>query len=120
MVAHHSEQVSTYKRTIFQQYTATFIDVGCGYLLVIPSSWSTSHSLARLGGADGGGGANRAGGGELAGAWPGAEAGLIGCYGKTCMLQSTSGVVVAIVAVVAVAAMGARRNSTSRGGGARV
>ena len=46
MVAPHSEQVSTYKRTSFQQCTATFLDVRRDYLLVIPYGWSTSHSLA--------------------------------------------------------------------------
>ena len=74
MVAPHSEQVTTYKRTRFQKYTATFLDVGRGYLLVIPYGWSTSHSLAGLGGADDGGGASGAGGGELARAGPGARA----------------------------------------------
>jgi hypothetical protein len=37
---------------------------------VIHYGWSTSHSLAGLGGADGGGGASGAGGGELAAAGP--------------------------------------------------
>ena len=90
MVAPHSEQVTTYKRTTIQKYTATFLDVGRGYLLVIPYGWSTSHSLAGLGGADDGGGANGAGGGELARAGPGAGAGLTRCWSKMCMLQSTT------------------------------
>jgi hypothetical protein len=120
MVAPHSEQVCTYKRTRFQTYTATFLDVGRGYLLLIPYGWSTSYSLVRLGDTNSDGGASDAGGGELAGAGPGARAGLTGCRSKTCRLRSTSRVVVAIVVVVTVAAVGARRRSTSRGGGARV
>ena len=48
----------------------------------------------------------------------GAGAGLTRCWSKTCR-QSTSRVVVSIVVVVTVA-VGARRRSTSRGGGARV
>ena len=58
--------LSTYKCTRFQKYTTFSPDVGRGYLLVIPYDWSTSHSLAGLGGVDGGGGAGGASGGELA------------------------------------------------------
>jgi hypothetical protein len=88
-------------------------------VLVIPYGWSTNHSLAVLGGADGRGCVGGAGGGKLAGAGPGAGAELTGCWSKTGRLRSTSRVVVAIVVVLAVA-VGAKRRSTSRGGGARV
>ena len=64
---------------------------------MIPYGWSTSHSLAGLGGADDGGGASGAGGGELARAGPGARARLTRCWSKTYRLQSTSRVAVAIV-----------------------
>ena len=79
---------------------------------------SVSHTLAGLGGADGGGGgASGAGGGELAGQGMALEQDSQGVGGsKTCRLRSTSQVVVAIVVVVAVVvAVGARRNSTYSG-----